>query len=59
MLSNEVFDKVYTIVKYAMGDLEIEVNGESVPKWADKADSQTSGSVSGLYPRRPKTIYHI
>lgn len=35
MLSNEVFDKVYTIVKYAMGDLEIEVNGESVPKWAD------------------------
>lgn len=35
MLSNEVFDKVYTIVKYAMGDLEIEVNGESVPKWTD------------------------
>lgn len=35
MLSNEVFDKVFTIVKYAMKDLEIEVDGESVPKWAD------------------------
>ena len=35
MLSNEVFDKVYTIVKYAMGDLEIVVDGKSVPKWAD------------------------
>ena len=36
MLSNEVFDKVFTIVKYAMGDLEIvDGRGVSVPKWAD------------------------
>ena len=35
MLSNDVFDQVFTIVKYAMGDLEIEVGNESVPKWAD------------------------
>lgn len=35
MLSNEVFDKVFTIVKYAMGDLEIVVDEKSVPKWAD------------------------
>lgn len=36
MLSNEVFDKVFTIVKYAMADLEIvDGRGVSVPKWAD------------------------
>ena len=35
MFSNEVFDKVFTIVKYAMDDLEIEVNNKAVPKWAD------------------------
>ena len=34
MLSNEVFDKVYTIVKSAMEDITIEQNGEDVPKWA-------------------------
>ena len=35
MLSNEVFDKVYTIVKQAMKDLEItDSKGRSVPKWA-------------------------
>ena len=35
MLSNDVFDKVYTIVKTAMSDLEIvNSKGESVPKWA-------------------------
>ena len=36
MFSNEVFDKVFTIVKYAMADLEIvDGRGVSVPKWAD------------------------
>ena len=36
VLSNEVFDKVFTIVKYAMADLEIvDGRGVSVPKWAD------------------------
>ena len=36
MFSNEVFDKVFTIVKYAMDDLEIvDGRGVSVPKWAD------------------------
>ncbi len=36
MLSNEVFDKVFSIVKYAMEDLEIvDGRGVSVPKWAD------------------------
>lgn len=35
MLSNEVFDKVYTIVKQAMKDLEItNKKGVSVPKWS-------------------------
>jgi len=36
VLSNEVFEKVFTIVKYAMDDLEIvDGRGVSVPKWAD------------------------
>lgn len=36
MFSNEVFDKIFTIVKYAMDDLEIiDGRGVSVPKWAD------------------------
>ena len=34
MLSNEVFDKVFTIVEYAMDDLEIVVNEKSEQKWA-------------------------
>ena len=35
MLSNEVFDKVYTIVKAAMSDLEIVVDSKVVAKWAN------------------------
>lgn len=35
MLSNDVFDKVYTIVKAAMSDLEIIVDDKVVAKWAN------------------------
>lgn len=36
MLSNEVFDKVYTIVKYAMADLTTtNTDGDTVPKWSN------------------------
>ena len=36
MLSNEVFDKVFTIVKQAVNDIEIkDSQGEFVQKWTD------------------------
>ena len=54
MFSNEVFDKVFTIVKYAMDDLEIVVDNKSVPKWADlnyarSTDELVATSLPCLY----------
>ena len=46
MLSNEVFDKVFTIVKYAMADLEITVDEKSVPKWADLFYARSTHDVT-------------
>lgn len=54
MLSNEVYDRVYTIVKMCMQDLtKRDSEGESVQKWADLFYTRNLHDIDDPEPQLP------